>query len=63
MIRAAIAAKRKYGSVTLTDEQIKICEEIAGQKYENTWLGQGNDEEHPLELDENGEYLVLTAKE
>lgn len=63
MIRAAIAAKHKYGSVTLTEEQIKICEAIAGQKYENTWLGQGNDEEHPLELDENGEYLVLTAKE
>ena len=63
MIRAAIAVKHKYGSVTLTDEQIKVCEEIAGQKYENTWLGQGNDEEHPLELDENGEYLVLTAKE
>ena len=65
MIRAAIAVKRKYGSVTLTDEQIQICEAITGQKFEKTWLGQGNDsdEEHPLEINENGEFAVLAAKE
>ena len=61
MIRAAIATKRKYGSVTLTEEEIKRCELISGQKYENTWLGQGNDsnEIHPLETDEDGNYTIL----
>lgn len=59
MIRAAVATKKKYGSVTLTDEQKKRCELISGQKIENTWLGQGNDEEHFLETNENGEYLIL----
>ena len=65
MIRAAIAVKRKYGSVTLTDEQIEICEAITGQKFEKTWLGQGNDsdEEHTLEINENGEFAVLAEKE
>ena len=65
MIRAAIAVKRKYGSVTLTDEQKKVCEAITGQKFEKTWLGQGNDldEEHTLEINENGEFTVLAAKE
>lgn len=61
MIRAAIAVKHKYGSVTLTEEQIKRCEAISGQKLENTWLGQNNDsdETHTLETNENGEYLIL----
>ena len=61
MIRAAIATKHKYGSVTLTDEQIKRCEMISGQKLGNTWLGipDKNDEPHYLETDENGEYLIL----
>lgn len=65
MIRAAIAVKRKYGSVTLTEEQKKVCEAITGQKFEKTWLGQGNDsdEEHTLEMNENGEFAVLAAKE
>ena len=65
MIRAAIAVKRKYGTVTLTDEQIEICEAITGQKFEKTWLGQGNEdgEEHPLEINENGEFAILTEKE
>ncbi|MCH5317347.1 MAG: MFS transporter [Eubacterium sp.] len=65
MIRAAIAVKRKYGSVTLNEEQIKVCEAIAGQKFEKTWLGQGNDsdEEHTLEINENGEFAVLAEKE
>lgn len=60
MIRAAIATKHKYGSVTLTDEQIKRCELISGQKLEKTWLGQSdNNEIHTLDTDENGNYLIL----
>jgi len=62
MMRAAIATKKKYGTVTLTDEQIKTVELISGQKYENTWLGQGNSREeiHYVETDENGEYTVFS---
>lgn len=61
MIRAAIATKHKYGSVTLTDEQRKRCELISGQKLENTWLGnpEANDEPHCLDTNENGEYIIL----
>ena len=61
LIRAAIATKHKYGSVALTEEQIKIVEKISGQKYENTWLGQDNDssEAHTVEVNENNEYDIL----
>ena len=59
MIRAAVATKKKYGSVTLTDEEKKCCELISGQKFENTWLGKNNAEEHFLEKNEKGEYLIL----
>lgn len=61
LIRAAIATKHKYGSVKLSEEEIKIMEKISGQKYENTWLGKGNsdDENRTLELNENGEYQIL----
>jgi hypothetical protein len=61
MIRAAIATKHKYGSVTLTDEQRKRCELISGQKLEKTWLGlpDENDAPHFLDTDENGEYIIL----
>ncbi len=61
MIRAAIATKHKYGSVTLTDEEKKRCELISGQKFENTWLGQfaQNTGEHYLDRDENGKYIIL----
>jgi len=63
MIRAAIAVKHKYGSVSLTDEQIKRCELISGQKFEKTWLGTGNtDSTHTLEINENGEYSVLAEE-
>ncbi len=64
MIRAAVATKHKYGSVTLTQEQKERCELISGQKLENTWLGQGkNDEEpHYLEQNEEGQYLILLEK-
>lgn len=65
MIRAAVAVKHKYGTVTLTNEEIKRCELISGQKLENTWLGQNNNpfEEHRLEKNENGEYIILIEKE
>ncbi len=64
MIRAAIATKHKYGSVTLTSEQIKRCEMISGQKMDKTWLGQDtNDEIHPLEINEEGKYTILVEKE
>ena len=61
LICAAVATKHKYGSVTLTEEQIKVVENITGQKYQNTWLGQNNNpyEEHHLETNELGEYVVL----
>ena len=64
MIRAAIATKHKYGSVTLTGEQIKRCEMISGQKLDKTWLGQDtNDEIHPLEINEEGKYTIFVEKE
>lgn len=63
MIRAAIATKHKYGSVTLTDEQKQRCELVSGQKFENIWLGQATDTEdtipHCLDTDSNGNYLIL----
>ena len=61
IIRAAIATKHKYGTVTLTEEEIKIMENISGQKFETTWLGQNNDPNiyQPLEKNENGEYQIL----
>lgn len=65
IIRAAIATKHKYGSVALTEEEIRIMESISGQKYENTWLGRDNDptQAHALEKNEDGEYIVLIEKE
>ncbi len=64
MICAAIATKHRYGNVTLTAEQIKIVEQLTGQKYEKTWLGQNNDgEAHTVEANEDGEYDILLEKE
>ena len=65
MIRAAVATKHKYGSVTLTDEERKRCEILSGQKLENTWLGKDNDESqgHTLDKNENSEYIILIEKE
>ena len=61
MIRAAIATKKKYGAVKLSAEQKKICEKIAGQKWENMWLGRDNDlaDAPVLELNEDGKYIIL----
>lgn len=65
MIRAAVATKHKYGSVTLTDEERKRCEILSGQKLEDTWLGKDNDESqgHTLDKNDNGEYIILIEKE
>ena len=60
IIRAAIATKHRYGNVTLSEEEIKIMEEISGQKFETTWLGKDNEgEEHRIEKNEDGEYAIL----
>ena len=65
MIRAAIATKHKYGSVTLTPAQIARVEAISGQKFETTWLGKDNDagEPHSLARDEAGNYTILEEHE
>ncbi|MCM1114678.1 MAG: MFS transporter [Clostridium sp.] len=64
MIRAAIALKHKYGSVSLTPEQIERCEAISGQRFDKTWLGSGNaNSTHTLETNEDGEYTILAEKE
>lgn len=46
LIRAAIKAKKEYGSVKLTDEQIKRIELVSGQKLEKTWLGESDENGH-----------------
>lgn len=65
MIRAAIATKHKYGSVTLTQEEKARCEELTGHKLEDTWLGKDNDETegHTLDRNEEGNYIILVEKE
>ena len=65
MIRAAVATKHKYGSVTLTPEQRERCELISGQKLEKTWLGKNESadgEPHYLEMREDGQYVILLEK-
>ncbi|MCC8022688.1 MAG: MFS transporter [Clostridiales bacterium] len=63
MIRAAIRMKKETGSVTLTPEQIKRCEKIAGQPWENMWLGRDNTENCPLVQDETGKYIFPSDAE
>ncbi len=65
MIRAAIATKHKYGSVTLNPYEKERCEVLTGHKLENTWLGKDNDESqgHTLDKDENGNYIILIEVE
>ncbi|MGN1444507.1 MAG: MFS transporter [Acutalibacteraceae bacterium] len=65
MIRAAVATKHKYGSVTLSDEERERIELVSGQKLENTWLGKDNnsDEIHTLDKNEDGDYIILIEKE
>ncbi len=61
MIRAAIATKHKYGTVTLTDYERQRCELLSGYKLEEIWIGKENDgnEIHTLDKNEKGEYLIL----
>ncbi len=65
MIRAAIATKHKYGTVTLTDYERQRCELLSGYKLEDTWLGKDNDESYAHTLDKNaqGEYIILLEAE
>ena len=65
MIRAAIATKHKYGTVTLTEYERERCELLSGYKLENTWLGtyESETEVHTLEKDENGNYMILLEQE
>lgn len=65
MIRAAIATKRKFGSVTLSDYEKERIEIVTGQKLSETWLGEDNDETqgHTLDKNENGEYLIILELE
>ena len=64
MIRAAIATKHKYGSVTLSEFEKERCELLSGYKLEKTWLGKNENEEiNTLEKNENGDYLILIEKE
>lgn len=65
MIRAAIAAKHKYGSVTLTKEEKERCELLTGYKFEKTWLGKDNDESegHTLDKNEEGKYIILIERD
>ena len=63
LIRAAVAAKHKYGSVCLTKEQIERFELISGQKLEKTWLGLSDVNGYKLELNSDGKYDILVDKE
>ncbi len=65
MIRAAIATKHKYGTVTLTDYERERCELLSGYKLEDTWLGKDNNEKeiHTLDKNMNGEYFILLELE
>ncbi len=65
MIRAAIATKRKYGSVTLTEYERERCELLSGYRLCDTWLGKDNNEaeEHGLYMNEEGKYIILVERE
>ena len=61
MIRAAIATKHKYGTVTLTEYERQRCELLSGYKLEEIWIGKDNNETeiHALDKNGNGDYLIL----
>ncbi|MBR1810674.1 MAG: MFS transporter [Clostridia bacterium] len=42
LIKRAIEEKKSTGTTTLTDGEKQICEQIAGQKWENMWIGAEN---------------------
>lgn len=58
-MRAAIASKKAYGNVALTQEQIDCCERISGQKLDDMWLGGNNSDGIKVEMNTNGEYDIL----
>ena len=61
MIRAAIATRKKYGGVLLSDEDKAACEKIAGKKWEEMWLGTVDEgcEAHALAAPVEGKYPIL----
>lgn len=61
MIRAAIATKKKYGGVILSEEDKSACEKIAGQKWDNMWLSTIDENCTPVTLEnsEDGKYEIL----
>ena len=63
LIRAAVATKKEFGSVLLTQEQIERIELVSGQKLEKTWLGVSSPDGHPIETNEAGEYVILLKSE
>ncbi len=63
MIRAALATKHAYGSVTLSDYEKERIEILTGYKLEKTWLGSNNEETHTLDKDDDGTYIILNRKE
>ena len=65
MIRAAIAVRKKYGAVLLTEEQKKRCEAIAGRRWDNMWISGCEEGSVPVELktDENGKYIIFSEVE
>lgn len=42
LVKRLIAQKQETGHVTATEEEKKIIEEIAGQKFEDMWIGQNS---------------------
>ena len=61
MIRAAIATKKKYGAVLLSDEDKAACERIAGRHWGDMWLGQADEGAQAvmLEAPVDGKYAIL----
>ncbi len=61
LIRAAIAAKKKYGAVKMTPEQIRTCEKISRQPWESMWISQTEQgaEAHAPEWEEIGQDPAL----
>ena len=52
LIKEAIKQKKETGSVTLTDEEKAICADIAGQKWEDMWIGKAPIPDELAELSE-----------
>lgn len=61
MIRAAIATKKKYGAVELSEEDKAACEKIAGRKWADMWIGSCDEGVKAQLLEEpvDGKYEIL----